>query len=175
MATIPPTTVSPAAGIEASSTSVATGASAAVQQNISMTVLPGTMSESPAAETVSLAPQPVLHGSLSTITVDDYRGSLAGWDATVSLQSVSGLSASQVARARLCVSPHSPTMVEGDPADVVRAAPNSCAGAGQALPVFFAAPRGGGGTYTDVADVVLVVPGQTGTAPVTADLALAVH
>ncbi len=48
-------------------------------------------------------------GSASTITVNEARYSLVGWRYTVSLQTVSGLDAAQLASTRLCVSPHPTT------------------------------------------------------------------
>jgi hypothetical protein len=48
-------------------------------------------------------------GAVSTITVNDSRNSLVGWRYTVSLQTVSGLDAAQLASTRLCVSPHPTT------------------------------------------------------------------
>jgi hypothetical protein len=68
--------------------------------------------------------------SVSTITVNDTRGSLVGWRATVSVQTVSGLDAARLASTRLCVTPHPTTFVAGDPADVVRSSPRACAGPG---------------------------------------------
>jgi hypothetical protein len=47
--------------------------------------------------------------SVSEFTVNDARGSLVGWRATVSLETVSGLDAAQLASTRLCVSPHPTT------------------------------------------------------------------
>jgi hypothetical protein len=77
-----------------------------------------------------------------------------GWRATVSLQTVSGLDAAQLASTRLCVSSHPTTLVAGNPADMVRSSPRACAGPGDPITVFFAAPGGGGGT----ASVDVVVP-----------------
>ena len=84
-------------------------------------------------------------GSVSTITVNDARDSLVGWRATVSLETVSGLDAAQLASTRLCVSPHPTTLVAGNPADVVRSSPRACAGPDDPVRVFFATPGAGGG------------------------------
>ena len=65
-------------------------------------------------------------------------------------------------------------MVAGNPADVVGAAPRSCGRVGQPVPVFAAAPGGGGGTYSDSAGLALVVPGGALPGRVTATLAVAV-
>jgi hypothetical protein len=92
----------------------------------------------------------------------------------VSLQGIAGVAARQLAHAQLCVAPHRPTMVAGNPQDVVRRAPRSCAGRGQSIPVFEAAPGGGGGTYSDTADLVLVLPAGTPPENLTASLAVAV-
>jgi hypothetical protein len=48
-------------------------------------------------------------GSVTTITVNDTRSSLVGWQSAVSLQTVSGLDAAQLASTRLCVSLHPTT------------------------------------------------------------------
>jgi hypothetical protein len=48
-------------------------------------------------------------GPISIITVNDTRSSLVGWRSAVSLQTVSGLDAAQLASTRLCVSPHPTT------------------------------------------------------------------
>jgi hypothetical protein len=52
---------------------------------------------------------------------------------------------------------------------------HSCAGAGEAVPVFFAAPQGGGGTYSDTANLTLLLPDGTFPADLTASLAVSVH
>jgi hypothetical protein len=70
-------------------------------------------------------------GSLSEFTVNDTRGSLVGWRATVSTETVSGLDAARLASTRLCVSPHPTTLVAGNPAGVVRRSPRACAGPDQ--------------------------------------------
>jgi len=77
-------------------------------------------------------------GSGSTITVNDARGSLVGWRATVSLETVSGLDAAQLASTGLCVSPYPTTLVAGNPADVVRSSPRACAGPDDPISVSFA-------------------------------------
>ncbi len=153
-----------------------------VQQTIAVSILPGPLTVSPATETVALSQLrgfnrglPFYRGQLSPVTVVDARGSLVGWRASVSLQGVAGATAAQLARARLCASAHTPTMVAGNPNDVVRGVPPSCAGVGGTVSVFFAAPQGGGGTYSDTADLTLLVPGGTLPAQVTASLAVAVH
>jgi hypothetical protein len=74
--------------------------------------------------------EPADVGPVSTITVNDARSSLVGWRSTVSLETVSGLDAAQLASTRLCVSPHPTTFVAGNPADVVRSSPCACAGPG---------------------------------------------
>jgi hypothetical protein len=74
--------------------------------------------------------EPADVGSVSTITVNEAGRSLVGWRSTVSLQTVSGLDAAQLASTRLCVSPHPTTFVAGNPADVVRSSPCACAGPG---------------------------------------------
>jgi hypothetical protein len=73
---------------------------------------------------------PARRSILSPITVDDARVSLVGWRSTVSLQTVSGLDAAQLASTRLCVTPHPTTLVAGNPADLVRISPRACAGPG---------------------------------------------
>jgi hypothetical protein len=152
-----------------------------VQQTIGVSVLPGPLTVAPATESVSLAQlhpfgggEPTFRGDVSTVTVVDARGSLVGWRATVSLQGIAGVDARQLAHAQLCLAPHRPTMVAGNPQDVVRGAPRSCAGPGQSIPVFEAAPGGGGGTYSDTAGLVLVLPAGTPPGNLTGSLAVAV-
>jgi hypothetical protein len=84
-------------------------------------------------------------GPVSTITVNDARGSRVGWRETVSLETVSGPDAAPLASTRLCVSPHPTTLVAGNPADVVRRSPRACAGPDDLIRVFFATPGDGGG------------------------------
>jgi hypothetical protein len=86
--------------------------------------------------------RPASLGSLSIITANDAGVSLVGWRNTVALQTVSGLDAAQLASTRLSVSPHPTTFVAGNPADVVRRSPRACAGPGDRISVFFAAPAG---------------------------------
>jgi hypothetical protein len=150
-------------------------------QTIGMEILPGSLSVSPSAESVPLtqlrpfgSSSALYQGAISTITVDDARGSLVGWRTTVSLQAVSGLDAAQLASTRLCVSPHPTTLVAGNPADIVRSSPRACAGPGDPLTVFSAAPGGGGGEYSDTAGVALVLPNGASPSGVTASLAVAV-
>jgi hypothetical protein len=151
------------------------------QQTIGIEILPGPLTVTPSTESVPLTQlrpfgrsEPLSQGAISTITVDDARGSLVGWRATVSLQAVSGLDAAQLASTRLCVSPYPTTLVAGNPADIVRSSPRACAGPGDPLIVFFAAPGGGGGEYSDTAGVALVLPNGTAPSGLTASLAVAV-
>jgi hypothetical protein len=65
-------------------------------------------------------------------------------------------------------------MVAGNPADVVRGTVLSCAGVGKPVSAFFAAPGGGGGTYSDTADPTLVLPDGALPAQVAATLAVSV-
>jgi hypothetical protein len=151
------------------------------QQTIGIAILPGPLTVTPSAESVPLTQlrpfgqaEPLYQGSISTITVDDARGSLVGWRTTVSLQAVSGLDAAQLASTRLCVSPHPTTLVAGNPADVVRSSPRACAGPGDPLSVFFAAPGEGGGEYSDTAVIDLVLPSGASPSGATASIAVAV-
>jgi hypothetical protein len=154
-----------------------------VSESIGVAVLPGPMTVAPTGEMPVFrrlgsfdGSQPAFAGDLSPITVTDARGSLAGWHAGISLESVSGLTAGQLAHARLCASPDRPTMVAGNPVDVVRGDRRTCAGLGQTVPVFFAASGGGGGTYSDSAGLVLSIPGiGPDSGGVTATLAVSVH
>jgi hypothetical protein len=152
-----------------------------VTQTLGIAVLPRPMTVSPSSESVSLSTlqafghaTSLFRGELSPITVDDARGSLVGWRATVSLQAVSGLDAAQLASTRLCVTPHPTTLVAGNPADIVRSSPRACAGPGDPLTVFFAASGRGGGEYSDTADIVLSAPGATVPDTATASLAVSV-
>ncbi len=174
------TSVSPA-GAAGSSSGISAGPASSVQQTIGVSVLPGVMTVSPATEAVMLSQvgllgqnAPVYRGDLSPVTVNDARGSLAGWHATISLQGVDGVSAAALAGVQLCASAPAPTMVAGNPADVVRGVTRSCAGVGKPVSVFFAAPGGGGGAYSDTASLTLALPGVTLPAQVTATLAVSV-
>jgi hypothetical protein len=149
-----------------------------LSQTIGVSVLPGPLTVAPATETVSLSATRVLGrrvyiGQLAPITVVDARGSLVGWRAGVSLQSVSGADNAALAGAVLCLTPQRPTMVAGNPADIVRGARSSCTHGGQTASVFWAAPGGGGGTYSDTASVLLSLPGG-GTLPSGATASVAV-
>jgi hypothetical protein len=146
-----------------------------------VSVLPGPLTVNPANESVALSQVtalgqhlPVYRGDLSPVTVVDARGSLVGWRATVSVQAVAGEDTSQLAHVLLCASGHKPTMVAGNPGDVVRGTVLACAGVGKPVSVFFAAPGGGGGTYSDTADLALVLPSGSLPAQVTATLAVSV-
>jgi len=161
--------------------SIPVGSGGSVQQTIAVSVLPGPLTVTPATESVTLSQVsvagrglPLYRGELSPVTVVDARGSLVGWRATVSLQGVDGVSAATLSHAQLCVSAPAPTIVAGNPGDVVRGVAHSCAGAGEPVSVFFAAPGGGGGTYSDTADLRLVVPGGTLPAHLAATLAVSV-
>jgi hypothetical protein len=150
-----------------------------VEQALVVSLRPGPLTITPATEAVSFTK---VHGagnggpkvgSPSTVTVVDARGSLVGWQATVSLQSVNGFSAADLAKAKLCVSPDAPTVVAGNPPEV-KAGRHQCGSAGEALTLFYAPPNGGGGTFSDTGALTLIVPGwNAGSA--TATLAIAVH
>lgn len=148
-------------------------------QTMEVSILPGQLSVTPTSEVVSFTKAHGqgsggrMAGSLSTVTVVDARGSLVGWRATVSLQSVDGVSAADLAKAKLCVNPGSPTVVAGNPPEV-KAGQSTCGKAGDALRVFFAPPNGGGGTFSDTASLTLSLPGVVVTSPVSATLAVAV-
>jgi hypothetical protein len=151
-----------------------------VQQTIGVSVLPGPLTITPSAESISFVGAHgrgnggPLAGALSPITVVDARGSLVGWEATVSLHSVTGVSVTDLARARFCVSPDGPTVVAGNPPEV-RAAQSSCGGVGDPLTLFLAPPNGGGGTFSDTGGLTLSLPGVTGPGPLTATVGVAVH
>jgi hypothetical protein len=178
-----------ATGGQPSSVSVSgAGGSASLSQTIGVSVLPGPLTVSPASQSVTLArrgPGSVFlfngesfGGPLGRITVVDARGSLVGWRASVTLLSVNGENGDNGngrGGAVLCVTPDAPTMVAGNPADIVRADRPSCGRIGQSIPVFFAAPNGGGGNYSDAGSLNLVLPrGRTGQDQVTANLAVSV-
>lgn len=114
-----------------------------------------------------------LTGSLATVTVVDARGSLVGWRATVSLQSVAGVSDSDLAKATLCVRPDAPTVVAGNPPEE-SAGPQVCGAVNDPLQLFFAPPNGGGGTFSDTGTLTLRLPGLH-AASAAATLAVAVH
>jgi hypothetical protein len=167
------TTTVPSPTAQSAGVTDATGSpSVAAKQTIGISILPGSLTVTPTAETVTVGPGRL--GSLSPITVDDARGSLAGWRTTVSLQAVSGLDAAQLASTRLCVTPHPTTLVAGNPADSVRSSPRACAGPGDPIAVFFAAPGGGGGEYSDTAGVALELPDGASSGGITASVAVSV-
>ena len=177
-----PTTTAAVPTVQSAESANAVGSpGVAAKQTIGIAVLPGPLTVTPATESVPLTQlaafgraEPDYVGALSPITVDDARGSLVGWRSTVSLQAVSGLDAAQLASTRLCVTPHPTTLVAGNPADIVRSSPRACAGPGGLLTVFFAAPGGGGGEYSDTAGLAVVLPNGTDAANPTATLAVAV-
>ena len=149
-----------------------------VLQTFALTVLPVPPHVTPTSESISLtrahgrgAGGPFT-GELSTITVVA-TGSVTGWHASVSLVALN--SDATLTGARLCIKPDSPTLIDGNPGDVVRANPRSCGTIGDSFPVFFAAPGGGGGTYSDTATVRLIVPGGIDASEVTATVAVSVH
>jgi hypothetical protein len=151
---------------------------ASVEQVLSVSILPGQLTVTPASQSVSFTNSHrhgggSMAGSLATVTVVDARGSLVGWRATVSLQSVAGVSAADLAKAKLCVSPDAPTVVAGNPPEV-RAAQPVCGGAGDPLQIFFAPPNGGGGTFSDTASLTLRLPGVHVAGAALASLAVAV-
>jgi hypothetical protein len=177
----PPTTSAARTGHLADTPTISDGSGGSVQQTIGVSVLPGPLTVTPADESVTLAQVsvlgqrlPVYRGVLTPVTVVDARGSLVGWRATVSLQAVTGVGATQLAHASVCASAPTPTMVAGNPADVVGGTVRSCAGVGTPVSVFFAAPGGGGGTYSDTADLTLVLPNGALPAQVAAALAVSV-
>ena len=145
----------------------------AAKQTIGISILPGPLTVSPTTESIAVVGPGGL-GSLSPITVNDARGSLVGWRVTVSLQTVSGLDAAQLASTRLCVSPHPTTLVAGNPADIVRSSPRACASPGDPIAVFSAAPGGGGGEYSDTAGIGLMLPNGESPAGVRASLLVSV-
>jgi WxL domain surface cell wall-binding len=149
---------------------------------LSVSILPGPLTVSPTSEPVTLTDlrafghsTPFYRGDLSPITVDDARGSLAGWRVTVSLQTVSGLDAAQLASTRLCVSPYPTTLVAGNPADNVRSSSRACAGPGDPIAVFSAAPGGGGGEYSDTAGIALTLPDGASAPGTTASFVVSVR
>ena len=173
--TVPTTTATTIAPVvQSADVAEATGSPGVpAKQTIGISILPGSLTVTPAAESVPVS-GPEHLGSLSPITVDDARGSLVGWRATVSLQAVSGLDAAQLASTRLCVSPHPTTLVAGNPADIVRSSPRACAGPGDPIAVFSAAPGGGGGEYSDTAGISLALPDGASSSAVTASLVVSV-
>jgi len=176
-----PTAPAPQAGTVVDAPVVSGGSGGSAQQTFGVSVLPGPLSVSPTTESVSLTQfrasgrgLPFYRGLLSPVTVVDARGSLVGWRASVSLQGVAGATAGQLAHALLCASAHTPTVVAGNPGDAHRV-PFSCAGVGGTVSVFFAPPQGGGGTFSDTADLTLLLPGRSLPAQVTTSLAVSVH
>jgi hypothetical protein len=154
--------------------------SASLEQTISVSILPGPLTISPTSESVAF-----FHdhghgrggpyaGSVTSVTVVDARGSLVGWNATVTLESVSGLDSAQLAHARLCVSPDPVTVVAGNPPEV-RSGAHSCGGVGEPLTLFDAPPNGGGGTFSDTGALTLLLPGTAAGNQVTAALSVGVH
>ena len=156
----------------------AVAASGSAEQTISVSVLPGPLTVTPSTESTSF--DRISDGSwqapLSSVMVVDARGSLVGWQATVSLQSITGVSPADLARARVCVRPGSPIAVSGIHSEV-KAGKDACGSADDPLTLFLAPPNGGGGTFDDTGRLTLHLPSApaTGTGSVTATLAVAVH
>jgi hypothetical protein len=150
--------------------------SESAEQTLSVSVLPGPLTVTPSTESTSFTK--MSDGSwqapLSTVTVVDARGSLVGWQATVTLQSLDGVPAADLAQARLCVSPGAAVAVAGRQSEV-RTGRDACGGANDPLTLFFAPPDGGGGTFDDTGLVTLHVPNDAGTGSVAATLSVAVH
>ena len=143
-----PTTTARAPVVDTPSTASVSRAGG-VQQTLDVAVLPGPLTVEPATESVSLSQvrpfgfgEPFYAGGVP-ITVLDARGSLVGWRATVSLQALPGLDARQLRAGRTVRRPHArPPWWRGTPTMSLRGAPRSCAGSGQPIPVFWAAPGG---------------------------------
>jgi hypothetical protein len=143
---------------------IAIDVGARASQTVAVSVLPGVLTVAPAADSVTFAHNGNGHGkgepyrgTLGLVKVVDARGSLVGWNASVSLQGIEGLTSSQLVGAQLCATPGAPTIVAGMPGEV-RGAKNSCGGVGGQVSIFYAPPGGGGGTFTDTADLKLTVP-----------------
>jgi hypothetical protein len=158
------------------------GASASLDQTISVSILPGPMTVSPASESVAFSQTHgqgqgrggPYRGSVAPVTVVDARGTLVGWNATVTLLSVAGLDGAQLAHARLCVSSDPVTVVAGNPPEV-RSGTRSCGSVGDPLTLFYAPPNGGGGTFSDTGALSLWLPGTAAGNQVTASLSVEVH
>ena len=154
--------------------------SASLDQALSVSILPGPLTVSSAAESVAFSRAHGQgkggrdNGALAPVTVVDARGSLVGWDATVTLRSVTGLDSSQLSRARLCIAPAAVTVIAGRPSEV-RSGTRSCGGAGDPLTLFEAPANGGGGTFSDTCALVLTLPGTAAGNQVTASFSVAVH
>ena len=146
-----------------------------VAQTVGVSVLPGDLTVTPTTETIPLTPSASnsFTGALSTVTVDDARGSLVGWDATVTLQSLTDVPASVVAQARLCISPDDAVAMTGRPSEV-RTGHEACGSAGDPLTLFFAPPNGGGGTFDDTGHVTVELPNALRAPSLTATLVVAV-
>lgn len=169
------------AGVAAAAPRPATVASGgSLSQSVDVTVRPGPLTISPATESLLLAsaqgagPRARYGGALPAMTVDDARSTFAGWTATVSLRSLKGLDPAQLAQARLCVDPASPSEVAGNPREV---APGhvACGRVGDTLTVFSAPAGGGEGVFSDTARLTLWLPGSGAPDSVTATVALGAH
>jgi len=134
----PPAIVTERIGAAVSAPPASTaGAPGVARQTISVSVRGGVMTIAPSALTV------VLHrgsrgyvGTLGPVTVDDARGTLAGWVATVAL--VDGPADT------VEVEPGAPRAVSGLQSEVARAAGGRLDGA---VPIMWAPPGGGGGGF----------------------------
>jgi hypothetical protein len=71
---------------------------------------------------------------------------LVGCHATVSLQSVTGVSASDLQRAELCIRADALTAVAGSAPELKPGHP-ACWNAGEESTFFYASPNGGGGSF----------------------------
>jgi hypothetical protein len=116
-------------------------------QQLIVPVLPGPLTISPATVTVSMRRNGNGNhytGAIPTITVVDARGTLAGWRATVTLVSATGVHAPRI-DARLF--PDRPVVVYGDAFGVGRAHPGALDD-GSAQLLCSAMREHGGGTYS---------------------------
>lgn len=148
-----------------------------LQQTIAVVIRPGPLTVTPSSESITFTRSHdggSLASSLSPVTVVDARGSLVGWDATISLQSVEGVSAADLAAAKMCVSSDPVTVVAGNPPEV-KAGKHTCGTVGDSLTLFYAPPNGGGGTFADTGRLTLDLPVAADASTLTATLAVTVH
>lgn len=176
--TTPTTWTTPSTGDTASDgvTDDAVSSGSSVAQIVAVSVFPGPLTVTPSTASVVFGPSTngTSDGTLPEITVVDARGSLVGWRATVTLQSINGIPTTDLAQARLCLRPSAAVAVAGRQSEV-RTGHHHCGVAGDPLTLFFAPPDGGGGTFDDSGRVTLQLPGAPDASSFSATLAVAVH
>lgn len=160
------------------------GAPQPAGQVAQLAVRPGLLGVGPTVERLRFRPESPrasrrLVATLAPVRIVDARGTLAGWEATVALDRpghrAEGRRSPRSRPVLFCVRAGTPSMVSGNAADRVVAARPSCAPAGRPVPLVWAAPGGGGGTYEAGAVLTVLAPPGTRAFALVATVAISVH